>query len=91
MEDPKKIKVTFAPGCFDSFEGTQEELDEFVSEIMKMFEDPEKMMAKSIPLDIDSLEDDELAQLAHKLLSPEEIDELISQGMPNLGHKRTLQ
>lgn len=29
-------KVVFAPGCFDQFEGTQEELDEFVSEIQKM-------------------------------------------------------
>ena len=24
----KELKVTFAPGCFDSFDGTQEELDE---------------------------------------------------------------
>lgn len=29
-------KVIFAPGCFDDFEGTQEELDEFVAEIQKM-------------------------------------------------------
>lgn len=26
----KPLKVVFEPGCFDSFEGTQEELDELV-------------------------------------------------------------
>ena len=29
-------KVVFAPGCFDQFEGTQKELDDFVAEIQKM-------------------------------------------------------
>jgi hypothetical protein len=29
-------KVVFAPGCFDQFDGTQKELDEFVAEIQKM-------------------------------------------------------
>ena len=33
MTEPKKLKVTFAPGCFDKFEGTQEELDAFIKEI----------------------------------------------------------
>ena len=33
MTDPKKLKVTFAPGCFDNFDGTQEELDALVKEI----------------------------------------------------------
>lgn len=36
-----KINVTFAPGCFDSFEGTQEELDEFVEKIKEMAESGE--------------------------------------------------
>lgn len=34
----KKIKVSFAPGCFDNFDGTQEELDELITEIKKTFE-----------------------------------------------------
>ena len=34
----KKLKVVFAPGCFDDFEGTQEELDELVAEIKSMAE-----------------------------------------------------
>lgn len=31
-----KIKVEFAPGCFDGWEGTQEELDAMVAEIERM-------------------------------------------------------
>jgi Mg/Co/Ni transporter MgtE len=30
-------KIVFAPGAFDAFEGTQEELNEMVAEIHKMF------------------------------------------------------
>lgn len=33
-----ELKITFAPGCFDSFDGTQEELDAMITEINKMFE-----------------------------------------------------
>jgi hypothetical protein len=32
----KELKIEFAPGCFDHFEGTQEELDEMIAEIQKM-------------------------------------------------------
>ena len=28
MTNPKEMKLVFAPGCFDSFEGSQEELEE---------------------------------------------------------------
>jgi hypothetical protein len=31
----KKIKISFAPQCFDEFDGDQEELDELISEIQK--------------------------------------------------------
>lgn len=34
-----KIKVVFAPGSLDSFEGTQEELDELVAQIKTMLAD----------------------------------------------------
>jgi len=37
----KKLEVVFAPGCFDDFEGTQEELDAFVSEINRLIESGE--------------------------------------------------
>lgn len=32
----KDLKVVFAPGCFDDFEGTQEELNELMAEIKNM-------------------------------------------------------
>lgn len=31
-----KINITFMPGCFDNFEGTQEELDELIREIQRL-------------------------------------------------------
>lgn len=37
-EEKKPLKLEFAPGCFDNFEGTQEELDELMAEIQRMFE-----------------------------------------------------
>ena len=44
MSEDKKLKVEFAPGCFDAFDGTQEELDEMIAEITKMAQShlPEK-------------------------------------------------
>jgi hypothetical protein len=35
----KDFKLEFAPGCFDDFEGTQEELDQLVKDIQDMFAD----------------------------------------------------
>lgn len=32
----KEIKIEFAEGCFDEFEGTQEELAELVAELQNM-------------------------------------------------------
>lgn len=32
------LKITFAPGCFDDFDGTQEELDNMIATITKTFE-----------------------------------------------------
>lgn len=37
----KDIKLVFAPGCFDNFEGTQEELDEMIQHIKAAFESGE--------------------------------------------------
>jgi len=47
MTNTPKIKITFAPGCFDTFEGTQEELDELVESVKEMFSDPERVLAIS--------------------------------------------
>jgi hypothetical protein len=61
MTEEKKLKVEFAPGAFDHFEGTQEELDEMVAEITTMFTDltPEELEARSKSVDIADLLDDE--------------------------------
>jgi len=66
---PKKIE--FAPGCFDSFEGTQEELNELVTEIKAMFE------GDSLPgeeIDIEQLaeEDPEIAEKIFQILQDDE-------------------
>jgi hypothetical protein len=39
MNDEAKFKVVIAPGAFDGFEGTQEELDSLIAEITRMAED----------------------------------------------------
>lgn len=39
MSEPRKL--VFAAGCFDRFEGTQEELEEFKAEIIRQFESGE--------------------------------------------------
>lgn len=41
MSQDKKFKIEFAPGCFDDFEGTQEELEEFQRLIQAGFESGE--------------------------------------------------
>jgi hypothetical protein len=41
MTNKKQIKIEFAPGAFDQFDGTQEELDEFVAELHRMAESGE--------------------------------------------------
>ena len=66
----QKRTVTFAPGCFDSFEGTQEELDELQAEIIRMIEAGE-FEEKSRPVDIEELfeEDPEYAEKVLKSLS----------------------
>ena len=32
------IKISFAEGCFDDFEGTQEELEDLINEITRLVE-----------------------------------------------------
>ena len=52
----KKIKVEFAPGCFDEFDGTQQELDDLVAEIQRMANSGE-MFENSTPVTEESLAD----------------------------------
>lgn len=54
----KKIEIRFAPGCFDNFSGSQDELDELMAEIQKMA-DTGELFEQSQPLDIDELIDED--------------------------------
>jgi hypothetical protein len=58
MEDDKKLKIEFAPGCFDFFEGTQEELDALVATITESVESG-VFLENSEPLDLDELSEND--------------------------------
>lgn len=69
MTEKKKPELVFMPGCFDNFEGSQEELDELLAEIQRMV-DTGEIFEKAVPVDIDSLMDS---------LSEEEIEEIMNE------------
>lgn len=71
----KKLTVEFAPGCFDAFEGTQEELAELMAEIQRLAESGE-LFEEGQSVDVDELDEDEY--------------EAMQQAMTSSG-KRTLQ
>ncbi len=80
MTDEKKpLKIEFVPGCFDNFEGTQEELDKFVEELKTIFTEltPEELEARSRPISIDELledeciSDDQFEEILHALVNGE--------------------
>lgn len=63
MTDNKKpVKIIFAPGSFDNFEGTQEELDDLVAEINRLVDTGEIF--------------DEAHKIDPSSMTPEEIYEL---------------
>ena len=68
-DDDKKLKVVFAPGCFDDFDGTQEELDELIQTIMGMAESGELLENSTIldPEDLEDLEDEVQDQISDVL------------------------
>lgn len=64
--DKKKIKITYAPGAFADFDGTQEELDEFVQKIEEMLTDEgflenlgkyDELQIEGVELNLDDEED----------------------------------
>jgi len=58
-------KIVFDPAFFENFEGTQEELDQAMEEIVQMFEGKtaEEIRAMSQPVDWDDLEPDQAEKL----------------------------
>lgn len=61
-EEMQEMKIEFAPGCFDSFEGTQEELDDLISHIKEMFSSGEAQKLAR-PLDFDDLDETAIEML----------------------------
>lgn len=80
----KKLKLIFEPGCFDNFDGTQEELDQLVEQITAMAENGE------LPIDVsDHLAEYVLLQFADsvqvELMMAEDEDDIV---LPDERNKR---
>ena len=56
-DDTPEMKLVFAPGCFDSFEGTQEELEDLIAHIKEAFESGE-LLEQSVEIDAMELRED---------------------------------
>lgn len=78
----KKMKIEFAPGCFDNFDGTQEELEEFIKELEKMVEDG-SLIEDSEPLDLEALADEDPAMFLQVVESLGILDEMAAEGDPD--------
>ncbi len=75
MSEQDKIKVKFVPGCFDDFEGTQEELDKLVKEIQGLAESGELFeMAQEMDFD-ELMENEEFAEVVQQMHQLEETNE----------------
>lgn len=87
MTDKKKMEIVFAPGCFDNFDGTQEELDELMAKIQDMFDSGEAQVM-AIPLDemFDDLTEEELQALLKEVSEEVGVEEL----NPSFTNKRIL-
>ena len=65
MTEKKPLKVVFDTGCFDNFDGTQEELDEFVKQIQE-FAESGLLFENSVELtdeDIEELDEETRQQI----------------------------
>ena len=69
--NPEQMQLEFAPGCFDEFDGTQEELDEFIAELQRMFKSGE-LARRSRPV-TEELFEELSPQMQQKLLDDKPI------------------
>jgi superfamily II helicase len=75
-ENEKPIEVVFMPGCFDNFEGSQEELDEMIQHIKDMaksgelFEKSTSVIFEDIEDLIDETDPLEIEQIVNEMLTP---------------------
>ena len=77
--NPFELELVFAPGCFDEFEGTQEELDEFIAEIRASVASGE-IFEKMTPVDFDDIDDETLEHIENSF-----------QGITSTTNNRNLQ
>ena len=71
----EKLKIVFAPGAFDTFDGTQEELDTIVKNLTELIESGEfltkgRLISRE---ELEDLPDDVLQNIA--LITDETIDQ----------------
>lgn len=59
-QENKPTEVIFAPGCFDNFEGTQEELDELIAAIHQAVQSGDLLENSNL---VEDLSDEEIAEL----------------------------
>lgn len=64
VDDMKELKIEFAPGAFDNFEGSQEELDELMTEIRRMFASGEAL-EKARPIDFENPSPEDMELIEH--------------------------
>ena len=73
----KKMKIEFAPGAFDSFDGTQEELDALVTELERMAESGE-LAENSVAIedweDLDDEDRDIIADALQRMQPPRSLN-----------------
>lgn len=69
----KKLKIKFAPGCFDNFEGSQEELDQIVKDL-----ENGDFLNNSKPIDLEALE-----------LEDPDLFKILSEQLSNLNDQST--
>lgn len=71
----KSMKIVFAEGCFDDFDGTQEELDELVTQLTEMAESGE-LLDNSTPIEFEELGYNSAEELVEDIANKaREIDE----------------
>ena len=79
-ELPNGMKLVFAPGCFDDFDGTQEELDALVRQIQNMAESGELFEQSTA---VEELSEEDQAMLEELMGELDDTDQITD--------KRTLQ
>ena len=63
-----KMKIVFMEGCFDDFDGTQEELDELIAQLTDMANNG-KLLENSVAIDNIEDVDEEVLELLPMLAS----------------------